>query len=57
MQDKQAVIDDLVSTLQFVLDDLNTELDYECRLIICGTIAKHTGQDYLAILNKALQHA
>lgn len=34
---------DLLKALQFVLDDQNTELDYETRLIVQAAIAKATG--------------
>jgi hypothetical protein len=38
-----AAAPELLSALQFVLADLNTELDYEARLIVEAAIAKATG--------------
>jgi len=46
-------IKDLVNTLWFVVQDNNTELDYEARLIILSTIAKHTGEDIMVLYKKA----
>jgi len=45
---------DLINALWFVVCDLNTTLDYEARLIICGTIAEHTGIDYHDLVNMAM---
>jgi len=46
--------EDLINALWFVVCDLNTTLDYEARLIICGTIAKHTGIEYSELVEMAI---
>lgn len=43
----------LINTLWFVVQDNNSELDYETRLIVLDTIAKHTGEDITSLYKKA----
>jgi hypothetical protein len=45
-------VKDLVNTLWFVVQDLNSDLDYETRMLLLDKISSHTGIDTEELMRK-----
>lgn len=53
MKTQNPQVKDLLNTLWFVVQDLNSDLDYETRMLLLDKISTHSGIDTEELMKKS----